>query len=123
MFVPKGNVLFDLMQKYNISYYDPSFEDYIVYDINGTDITDDIDAAYDQYAEASETVIPEGKERIAENRDGTSLRSSLIKAGWIPRIFAHDPVEYFEIEYDFAIGASEISTQTGWIPDDIGLCT
>ena len=106
------------MEKYNISYYEPDYEDYIVYSINGTDITDEVDKAYKQYEEASKAVIGEGNTAINENRADYSLRSALTKAGWVPRTYAQDAIEYYEIEWEFAVGSSRISTQTGWIPID-----
>ena len=119
LFIRKGNAVFDLITKYNISFYEPDFDDYIVYDNNGTDITDGFDTAFSQFEEALEQVNAIATDRIAENRDDLSLRSSLIKAGWTPSTVAQDSVELFELLYEFGVRASQISTQEGFIPDSV----
>ena len=121
LFINKGNAVFELVKKYNISYYEADFEDYIIYDRNGTDITDDFDADYDEFDAALDQIEDSAYFRLEDNKDDKSLRSSLIRTGWRPDTPSKDAIELFELLFNFGVRPTEVSSQTNFLADRLAL--
>ena len=104
------NPLFPFLQKYNLSWIRPDPDDYIVRNTDGSDVTDLADRIFEKrFKPATDKVEAYAEKAQAEGRPGSSLRSALTKAGWIPKTFLDDVIEYNEFDYSYAFDPGEIS--------------
>lgn len=116
----KTNPMFPLLKKYNLSYVTPDPDDWIARDTNGADVTDQAETIYERkFRRSLRKVESDAEKAQAEGKPDYDLRSALLKAGWKPKSFLHDVLEYFELGYSYAVGPEQISVLHNFIDDPL----
>ena len=106
------NPVMALLHKYNVSVQESSYDDWIVRDKNGTDVTELADTIYgERWQPAVVRMTNETKRAVSEHRPDFTLESAFHKAGWIPNSFIDNVIEYFEIDWLYGYGPEETSGQ------------
>ena len=106
------NPVLALLHKYNVSVQKSNYDDWIVHDKNGTDVTELADTIYgERWQPAVVRMTNETKRAVSEHRPDFTLESAFHKAGWIPNSFIDNVIEYFEIDWLYGYGPEETSGQ------------
>lgn len=108
-----NNPLYKMAQDYNMSYVTTNYDDVIVYDEVGNDVTDQFDAAYEVFEVASEKLAKERKAMQEMQKPDTTLRQLFVSAGWFPNTSIDDAVEFYEYDFDVSHSPDSISAKFG----------
>ena len=111
------NLLVAGLNTYNVSYKALDYDDWIVRHTNGTDITSTADTVYEKYSDAIDIIETHSEKVHAENRPDFTMRSALLKAGWVPKNFLDDVIEYFEFDWLYGYDPMETSGKYAFIND------
>ena len=113
-----NNPILELLNKYNVSTQQTNYDDWIVRARNGTDVTDLADKIYEEKWEpALERITGEANPATYEHRPDFSMKSEFLKAGWDPKSFIEDVIEYFEIDWLYGYGPEETSAKFSTITE------
>lgn len=112
-----GNPVFALLTKYNVSIQRIDYDDLIVRNTNGMDVTVEFNNIYEKFETAVEQLAKNKEKAIAENRPDISLRSAFSMVGWFPTSFLEDVIDFFTIDWDFAFDTGECSFKHSSFPE------
>ncbi|XP_035687059.1 polyamine oxidase 7-like [Branchiostoma floridae] len=113
------NPIWDLAQKYNISGKISDYDDVVIRNKTGNDVTDQAEEAWERLGTAQE-YLGEWRERIREEKlPDVSLRVALKLGGWRPKTPLEKVIEYFDYEFEYA-DAPEVTSlnNTGMNEED-----
>ena len=110
----ENNPVQALLTKYNVSIYEIDYDDWIVRARNGTDITEEADAVYEErFDPAVEKLETITDPVVNKYRSDFTLQAAFMKAGWEPNSFLDDVIEYFEVDWLYGYGPEETSAKFG----------
>ena len=104
-----GNPILDMVRTYNVSYKSLDYDDWIVRHTNGNDITSIADAIYEKISTALDIFDTNADKARVDKRPDFTLRSAMLKAGWAPKTFLDDVIEYFELDWVYGYDPMETS--------------
>ncbi|XP_066269835.1 uncharacterized protein [Branchiostoma lanceolatum] len=105
----RNNPIWELAQKYNISGKISDYDDVIIRNKTGNDVTDQAEEAWERLETAQE-YLETWREQIREDKlPDVSLRVALKLGGWQPKTPLEKVVEYFDYEFEYA-DATEVTS-------------
>ena len=103
------NPVWAIMQQYNVTHKIVDYDDWIVRNTDGSNVTEQANIIYDEYYNAVD-VMDANDENARQNKlPDYSVRAALRKAGWKPGSFLADVIEYFEIDWMYGVNPDESS--------------
>ncbi|KAK3585129.1 hypothetical protein CHS0354_034260 [Potamilus streckersoni] len=105
-----SNPLHLLANKFNLSYVTSDYEDYIVRDSKGQNVTDEFKTRYEKnFKPALKFLKSYAKEARNKRKPDFTIRSALLMGGWHPRSAVDDVIELFNVDYTYAYVPETIS--------------
>ncbi|KAL3882771.1 hypothetical protein ACJMK2_029078 [Sinanodonta woodiana] len=104
------NPLHLIADSFNLSYVTADYEDYIVLDSKGQDVTVDFDKRHDQsFDPAFKFYKKYTKEALNKHKSDFTIRSALLMGGWHPTSAVDDVIEFFNIDNSYSYVPEAIS--------------
>ena len=115
-----SNPILAMLEKFNVSYQAADYDDWVVRATNGTNVTAEADAIYeDRFEPALETHDANADIARAENRPDYTLRSALLKGNWSPDSNLDNVIEYFDIDWVYGYDPGEVSGKYAFVSESV----
>ena len=115
------NPIWTIMQQYNVTYKNTDYDDWIVRNTDGSNVTEQANALYDEFISAADIMDANGDKAREDNLPDYSARAALMKGGWSPDSFLDDVIEYFEIDWMYGYTPGESSGKYVFLDEPLEL--
>ena len=112
------NPILALAKAYNVSYGFIDYEDWVVRDKDGNNVTNEARAIYERFGPVLAALKLQINQSWTEDRPDFNLRSALLKAGWRPSSFLDDLIEYLEIDVLYGYSPEETSGKYSFLSEE-----
>ncbi|KAI8520756.1 hypothetical protein Bbelb_005100 [Branchiostoma belcheri] len=97
-----NNPIWELAQRYNFSGKVSNYDDVIIRNKTGSDVTEQAEGAWERLGTAQES-LKALRKKIRENKlPDVSMRVALKLGGWKPKTPVEKAIEYFDYEFEYA---------------------
>ncbi|XP_019639173.1 PREDICTED: polyamine oxidase-like [Branchiostoma belcheri] len=97
-----NNPIWELAQRYNFSGKISNYDDVIIRNKTGSDVTEQAEGAWERLGTAQES-LKALRKKIRENKlPDVSMRVALKLGGWKPKTPIEKAIEYFDYEFEYA---------------------